>query len=229
MTARAIVSLSTSMIPPVASTHHQFRKTDQTPPSSPTAPHRLRRKSFPLDRQHIAVTTPASRTIAARIAMLRTPPLQRTPCRQGAAELGALLHADRPSRGLRSVQRVSPGHGKPRAGLPCHRFHRHRAGERRDGQALRALHTHRPRPASSRPRPGRRSGVSASAQHNRAFCKLAPVARRLAWWVKRCAPCGFAEGSVMSGAPARRPRCRLRPRRSTATRRARGFAANAGL
>ncbi len=30
-------------------------------------------------------------------------------------------------------------------------------------QALRALHTHRPRPASSRPRPGRRSGVNADA------------------------------------------------------------------
>jgi len=81
----------------------------------------------------------------------------------------------------------------------------------RQSQALRAGERNRPRPALSRPRPGRRSGVNRCAiEHNRAFCNLAPVARRLAWWVKRFAPCGFAEGTVMSCAPAQRPAPPLR-------------------
>lgn len=62
---------------------------------------------------------------------MRRTPLQRTRRKRRAAERDALSHLDRPSRGLRSVQRRWPGHGKPRAGLPCRGLDRHRSGHRR--------------------------------------------------------------------------------------------------
>ena len=47
-------------------------------------------------------------------------------------------------------------------------------------------------------------GKSPAIQHNRPFCKMQPVAAHgFAWCQHRFAPCGFAEGSVMSCAPAR--------------------------
>ena len=87
-----------------------------------------------------------------------------------------------------------------------------------------------PRASSAQASP-RRPGVNrlAPIQHNHAFCKVAPFARKLARWGNRSAcgfaPCGFAEGLVMSCAPGRRAlRALLAHRLATASQCARGFA-----
>ena len=82
-------------------------------------------------------------------------------------------------------------------------------------QALRAMNpTHRPRPASSRPQPGRWSGVNADASNITAPSATLPQSLASSLGGSSAArPCGFAEGSVMSGAPAHGARCRLRQRR----------------
>jgi hypothetical protein len=85
----------------------------------------------------------------------RWTPLQRTRRKRRAAERDAPMPWDRsvtrlaeqPARRLCAVA----GWGAVPSRLTL------------ESQALRALHTHRPRPASSRPVPGRRSGVNAYA------------------------------------------------------------------
>lgn len=59
-------------------------------------------------------------------------------------------------------------------------------------------HEHRPRPASSRPVPGRRSGVNRCAiEHNRAFCKPSQSLRQgFAWWPGASRPSGSQKGRL---------------------------------
>ncbi len=106
-------------------------------------------------------------------------PLQRTRPKQRAAERGRAAALGPPVTRLASVQGEQSGHGKPRAGLRRWWLGRRASGHRRKGAVppgltLRAVspaptftvrrcahrYEHRPRPASSRPRPGRRSGVN---------------------------------------------------------------------
>lgn len=153
-------------------------------------------------------------------------PLQRTPCQQGAAERDAPSPLDRPSRGLQSVQRGWPGHGKPRAGLPCRGLDRHCSGHRPQPTASRAVttdfrkwrcaqpHEHRPRPASSRPRPGRRSGVNADALNITApYANQASRCAGSAWWPGAARPAGSHKGRLCLAPRPSGQRRRLRPRR----------------
>lgn len=117
-------------------------------------------------------------------------PLQRTAEKPAAAERDAPAHPDRPSRGLPSVQRVGQGTASRAPGYSVPRSAAVPPALTLESQALRALHTHRPRPASSRPVPGRRSGVNRCAiQHNRALRKPGQSLRwRFAWWPGALAP-----------------------------------------
>jgi hypothetical protein len=101
---------------------------------------------------------------------------------------------DRPSRGLRSVQGRS-GHGKPRAGLRCGGFNRHRSRMHciiREGttQATSGIE-----PVASRPAAGGKCYAFNITAHY-AKCRQSPT--ELAWCRHRSggcatsAPCGFA-------------------------------------
>lgn len=107
--------------------------------------------------------------------------MQRTFRQRRAAERDAPSPLDRPSRGLRGVQREQPGHGKPRAGLPHRGLGRRAAATDFRGQALRAINSHAQAPAGIEPAaswPPLR-GKSQAIEHNRAFCKVQPVANRV--------------------------------------------------
>lgn len=130
---------------------------------------------------------------------------------------------------MRLAQRATswPGHGKPRAGLPRRGLDRRASGERRKGAVPPRLtlcavspaptftvrrcargYEHRPRPASSRPRPGRRSGVN-----RKRFNITAPSANLPQ--SLRCAPLGGSSAARPAGsqkgrlclAPLRVGRC----------------------
>jgi hypothetical protein len=122
--------------------------------------------------------------------------LQRTP--DGAAELGCADATDssgvtRLAKATRAPLDTASVRDPPMKPARCARGPRDR-----------------PRPASSRPRPGRRCGGSAVALHITGCCHEAPQSFAGALLVRgRFAPCGFTATPVMSCAPSRLPRGQL--------------------
>ena len=111
--------------------------------------------------------------------------MRQTLRRQRTAEPPSSV-LDRPSRGLLNVQRDIRARQAARRATPCKAPSPCLLRPAIKVSAARS-HEDRPRPALSRPEPGRRSGVNGVAiQHNRALRKVRPFAAlRSARWAHR--------------------------------------------